>query len=110
MLALAVALWAGCGEKEKPVTGPIPALSRPGLQWQVSRGERRVFSMTNEAGRVHWTKGETESNFVSGVVSDAREEARLRQILKQSRHFRDLVHQLERAGYGVAPADAPKSG
>ncbi len=91
--------------------GPVPALSRSGSRWQISRGDRRIFSMANEAGKVKWAKGgETESLFVNGQVTDPKEDARLKLLLRQSRHFRDFVHRLERAGYGVSAAETPAGG
>ena len=104
---------AGCGGAEAPqesAVEPVPALSRAGAKWQVTRGDRRVFSINNEPGIIRWTKSEDKHPFASGAIADPREEARLRQIVKQSRHFRDLIHRLERAGYGVASADAPAGG
>lgn len=112
LAALLLAAPLACGRSPDPAQeGPVPALSRTGSRWQVSRGERRVLSMANEAGNIRWAKGgETPSLFVSGAVSDPKEDARLKLLLRQSRHFRDLVHRLERAGYGVAPADSPAGG
>ncbi|MBI5200868.1 MAG: hypothetical protein HY925_04710 [Elusimicrobia bacterium] len=110
-LAALLALCA-CGRSNEPAQdGPVPALSRSGSRWQVSRGDRRVFTFTNEAGKVKWAKGgETDSLFVSGVVSDPKEDARIKTLLRQSRHFRDLVNRLSRAGYGVSPAEPPSTG
>lgn len=109
---LLLAALCACNRSPDPSQeGPVPALSRTGSRWQVSRGERRVLSISNEAGKVRWAKGgETPSLFVSGAVSDPKEDARLKMLLRRSRHFRDLVHRLERAGYGVAPADSPAGG
>lgn len=107
VLALASSLaFAACEAKAPEPEGPIPALSRPGLSWIVTRGDKTVFTMKNEAGRIRWPHGETDHAFVSGVVSDRREEDRLRKIVKRSRHFRDLINQLQGSGYGVAPAEA----
>lgn len=106
-LALAASLGlAACEGKNSEPSGPVPALSRPGLAWTVTRGDKIVFTMKNEPGRIQWPHGETEHGFVSGVVSDRREEARLRGIVKRSRHFRDLINRLQSSGYGVAPAEA----
>lgn len=106
LVALAASCCA-CGGPDKEPEGPVPALSRAGSKWQATRGDRKVFTMTNEPGVIRWTQGETEHPFLTGAVADPREDARLRRLVKQSRHFRDLVHRLERAGYGVAPAEAP---
>ncbi|MBI4347273.1 MAG: hypothetical protein HY553_10490 [Elusimicrobia bacterium] len=105
---LLAAAFGGCRPAEPEGEGPVPALSRSGSRWQVSRGDKPVFAMANEGGKIQWAKGgETEHYFVSGTVSDTREDARLKQLVRQSRHFRDLVHRLNRAGYAVAPADRP---
>lgn len=89
----------------------MPALSRAGSRWDVSRGNRVVFRMENAPGRVEWPTGETPHPFVSGRVLDRKEESRLRPIVLHARHFRDLVHRLEQAGYGVgAAADGGPAG
>lgn len=107
-LLLLVAALGACRPEQPEGDGPVPALSRAGSRWQVSRGDKPVFAMANEGGKIQWAKGgETEHYFVSGTVSDAREDARLKQLVRQSRHFRDLVHRLNRAGYAVAPAERP---
>lgn len=107
-----MAALAGCwgGDVQDSSSGPVPALSRTGARWQVKRGDRPVFSIVNEPGKMRWSTGALDHPFASGVVQDPREEPKLRLIVKQSRHFRDLVHRLETAGYGVAADGAPAGG
>lgn len=105
LLGLAACDRGGGVQEEAGET--VPALSRAGASWQVSRADRRVFSLVNAPGKIRWSRDETDHPFASGRLKDPREEARLKQLVKQSRHFRDLIHRLERAGYGVSAADAP---
>jgi hypothetical protein len=105
-LALAAAL-AACGRVEEPADEPRPALSRPGSRWQVTRGDRPVMTLTNAPGTLHWSTGEAAHPFVAGEAADQREEPRLKDFVRRSRHFRDLIHLLERAGYGVAELQTP---
>ncbi|MBI4424471.1 MAG: hypothetical protein HY554_12120 [Elusimicrobia bacterium] len=101
--ALLLAALAACSGPAEP-EAPLPALSRPGMRWQVTRGDKAVFSMANASGRVDWGSQETDHPFLTGEVLDAKEETRLRLLLKKSRNFRDFVNQLGRAGYGVSAA------
>ena len=106
LLALAAALSA-CGRSDEPEGEPRPALSRPGSRWQVTRGDLPVMTLTNAPGAVRWLDGQAEHPFVSGEASDRREEPRLKDLVRRSHHFRDLIHRLERAGYGVAEIQPP---
>lgn len=106
---LGVLALAACEKAPPPADseGPVPALSRVGLAWSVTKGDKPVFAMKNEAGDIRW-KAETRGHpFVSGELVEPKEEDRLRRVVKRSRHFRDLINQLQLAGYGVAPASPP---
>lgn len=108
--ALFAVLASAACEKAPPPgepEGPVPALSQVGLAWSVSKGDKPVFTMKNEPGRIRWKAETKEHPFVSGALVEPREEERLRRTVKRSRHFRDLINQLQLAGYGVAPASPP---